>query len=83
MPPEARAAGCLQAMLQRWPIVKDQMRYNPITRVVYVVQPDPLVANQRKAAGREVPRSVDDVLATIRAQFGNRVEEVLALIRRS
>jgi hypothetical protein len=81
MPAEARAAACVAALLARWPLEIDWMRYDPRLRAVFVVRPDPDVKGRSTMASRVVPRTVDESLAVVRTMAGHRWVEVERLVR--
>lgn len=82
MPPEARAAGCLAAMLVRMPFHPDLFYYDPRARIVMAVEPDPDVQDRRRGTARRVPRTVEETLVTARAAFGVAGAEIANLIKR-
>ena len=81
MPQNARAAACLTALLQRWPIAREDARYDAETKVVYVVRPDPNVRGASRVSSRPAPETAEESLAQIRAAFGYKADEVARLVR--
>ena len=96
MPPEARAAAGAAALFAGWPLQTGEkegqdwlfVRYDPHTRVVFVVQPayymDREVRPPRvcfiegeppKVAAHAVPATVEATLVTLRAAFGLAAED--------
>lgn len=82
MPPEARAAACAAAVFASWPLETKIMRYDPRARIAFAVLPDPYVKGRRRCAERAVLGTVDLVLASVAAAFGDRAAEIRRFIRR-
>lgn len=80
MPEPARAAACLIALRQRWDLERGWMRWDPVTRAVFVVRPDPDVRDRRKCAVG-LATTTEDAMRRVRATFGHRDQEVQRLLR--
>lgn len=82
MPPEARAAGALAAMMARLELHPDLFYYDTRARVVFAVQPDPEVEGRKRGTARAVPRTVEESIAPARAAFGMSGVAILDFIKR-
>lgn len=83
MPPAARAAAGAAAVFASLPLDTKFMRYDPRTRVAFVVVPDANVQDRRRCAERSVPATVDLALAPVLSAFGARAGEIRQFIKRS
>lgn len=82
MPLPARAAAGAAAVFASLPLETRYMRYDPRTKVAFVVVPDPNVAGRRRCAERAVPATVDLALAPVLAAYGGRAGEIRQFIKR-
>lgn len=82
MSPEARATACWLALDLRFGLDTRIMYFDPRTRIVFAVQPDPNVQGVRKGTGRPVAKSVEEAVVRASAAHGESGAAIRQFIKR-
>lgn len=82
MSPQARATAAGLALDLRFSLDTRILYFDPRTRIVFAVQPDPNVQGVRKGTGRPVAKSVEDAVVRASAAHGEAGAALRQFIKR-